>query len=203
MKEIQPKIEVLTKLDQEQILKDIELYGRTCYKSEGKVGPGTSYTFAKRIISNGHHSVLEHVSISVRIYCDRGVSHELVRHRLAAYSQESTRYCRYGDGEVCFVSPFDKDDQPYYNMWKTAMIMAEQNYLQMLSLGVAPQIARSVLPNSLKTELVMTANIREWRHILTLRTSNAAHPQMRQIASMILDKFQSALPVLFNDIGRE
>ena len=212
---IKPSFEILTGIEGERILRRLERAGRTCYKSEAKVTFNSAKGFIAMIIKSGHHSVLEHENISVKIICDRGVTHEIVRHRLVAYSQESTRYCNYKGG-VTFVIPpwvgrwisegkWTKGDaftpnNPGVEFWFKSMLDAEQRYLILLNQGWSPQQARSVLPNSLKTEIVMTANIREWRHILGLRTSKAAHPQMREIMIPLLKEFQEKLPVLFDDI---
>jgi thymidylate synthase (FAD) len=205
MKIINAKVEIIDKLDGLEMLKKIELIGRTCYKSEDKITDDSCKQFVKNIIARGHESVLEHVSFSVRFTCDRGVSHEIVRHRIASYSQESTRYCNYskGDfnGEITVIEPcFLVPGTAGYDMWYRACQMAEQYYFSMLDWGCSPQEARAVLPNSLKTELVMTANIREWRHFLKLRTSKAAHPQMREIAIMLLNMLVEIVPELFGDI---
>jgi len=148
---------------------------------------------------------LEHFSFTVKFICDRGVSHEIVRHRIASYSQESTRYCNYSKDdfgreitviEPCFLVPGTAG----YDMWYMACQMAEQYYFSMLDWGCVPEEARAVLPNSLKTELVMTANLREWRHFLKLRTS-LAHPQMREVANLLLNELKVKIPVVFDDIG--
>jgi len=189
----------------EKILKSIERYGRTCYKSEDKINDESSVEFIKKIIERGHESVLEHEKISVRIICDRGVTHEIVRHRIGSYSQESTRYCNYStnsfDNQItCILPSFWKDDKQKLQMWMTAMESAEDSYFSLLNAGASPQEARSVLPNSLKTEIVVTYNLREWRHFFKLRTSGAAHPQMREVALSLLTKFKSLIPVVFADI---
>ena len=205
MKIINAKVEFIDKLDGLEMLKKIELIGRTCYKSEGKITDDSCKQFVKSIIARGHESVLEHVSFSVRFICDRGVSHEIVRHRIASYSQESTRYCNYSrddfNGEITVIEPcFLVPGTVGYDMWYMACQVAEQCYFLMLDWGCSPQEARAVLPNSLKTELVMTANIREWRHFLKLRTSKAAHPQMREIAIILLNMLIEIVPELFGDI---
>lgn len=209
-------------------LQKIERAGRTCYKSEYKQTPDSAKTFVERIIKSGHHSVLEHQSISVRIITDRGVSHEIVRHRLASYSQESTRYCNYGVGSQgitvilptwmygCGIEEGDyyttadeklarimSQDGTGYRYWLIAMFQAEQAYNTLLQHDWSPQKARSVLPNSLKTELVMTANMREWRHFFSLRCSPAAHPQMQDLAVSMLKEFQKHFAVLFDDLYPE
>lgn len=193
--------------------KSIDLYGRTCYKSEHPTDPDRWDEFVSRRICDGHDSILEHVSVTVKVVCDRGVSHELVRHRLCAFSQESTRYCNYR-GEVTFIIPcWIKDlkediyptDKSYlfnfnYGPWFISMLNTEINYKELLNRGWTPQQARSVLPNSLKTELIMTTNIREWRHIFSLRCDKAAHPQMREIMIPLLKDFYFGMPVFFEDL---
>jgi len=186
---------------------DIEAAGRTCYKSEDRITQDSAVAFVKMIIKSGHHSVLEHVSRTVRVICDRGVSHEIVRHRIAAYSQESTRYCNYCKekfgSEITFIDPYPFIPKPSeaYDAWMKAMQQAEEHYFEIIRAGLGPQMARSVLPNSLKTEIVITYNVREWRHFFTLRTNKRAHPQMRQIACPLLRDFRIFFPVLFDDVG--
>ena len=158
----------------------IERAGRTCYQSEPK---GDPEDFVRMIMKRGHDSVLEHVTLSFRIVCDRGVTHELVRHRIMAYSQESTRYCRYGDGIQVIEPPNLTAEQ--FTQWNSAIMAADRVYTTLLDMKVSPQIARSVLPTCLKTEIVATGNLREWRHVLSLRMSKAAHPQMREIMGLL------------------
>ena len=187
----------------------IELAGRVCYKSEDKINETSAAEFVSKIRSINHESVLEHGSITVRFICDRGVSHELVRHRIASFSQESTRYCNYSKDkfdngitfiESCFWNTNSPDDINKYNAWVHACEAAEKTYLHLVQCGATAQEARSVLPNSLKTEVVMTANPREWRHVFKLRAAKAAHPQMREIMVPLLVEFKSLWPSLFNDI---
>lgn len=211
MKIIQPSFEILTYT--QDMTKLIEKCIRTCYKSEDRIEDGSDEKIIDHIKSLNHESTLEHGSITVRFICDRGVSHELVRHRIASFSQESTRYCNYGKGkfgsEITVIEPyfFNRDlCPPYkvkalYRLWEKSCLYAEEIYLNLLDHGAKAQEARSVLPNSLKTEIVVTANIREWRKILELRTSAAAHPQIRQIMCPLLSKFRFMWPILFNDIG--
>lgn len=206
MKIIEPSWSFEEEINPRAIMEKIERAGRTCYKSEGRIGDGTAERFIRGIIKRGHESVLEHASITVRMICDRGVSHELVRHRIASYSQESTRYCNYNDGkfggELTFIKPcFWEEWSDMYTVWEDAMNGVERVYQWMIDHKATPEQARSVLPNSLKTELVVTMNIREWRHFFKLRTAPAAHPQMREIAGMMLEGFREKLPVLFGDIG--
>ncbi len=205
MKIIEPKTEILDDIDGAKILKKIELAGRVCYKSEDRITAESAQKFVAGLIASGHESVLEHEKISVRIVCDRGVTHELVRHRIASYSQESTRYCNYAKdkfgNELTFVRPlFFASDSPGYKIWAAAMENAEKAYLALLKSGASPQEARSVLPNSLKTEIVVTMNLREWRHFFRLRTDKRAHPQMREVANMLLTEFHAIIGAVFDDI---
>lgn len=193
-----------------QLLIDIERYGRTCYKSECReINVETAKKFVAMLIERGHESVLEHGSITVRFIVDRGVSHEIVRHRIASYSQESTRYCNYSKGkfgsEITVIDP-NSSWQPMnsraWDSWRQACIEAELRYMWLINKhGQPPQMARAVLPNSLKTEIVMTANPREWRHFFSLRTAPAAHPQMREVAIPLLAECRRRCPVIFDDIG--
>ncbi len=207
MKIIKPYIELENIPDGAEILRTLERIGRTCYKSEAKITETSAEKFVRGIIKSGHESVIEHVSVSVRIVCDRGVTHEIVRHRIASYSQESTRYCNYANdkftNELTFIEPCfwkGEDGEEKLNLWKTAMQSCEDDYLKLIEMGAKPEQARSVLPNSLKTEIVCTMNLREWRHFFKLRTAREAHPQMIEVARMILDKFKEVIPVVFDDI---
>ncbi len=205
-------VEIISNNNYNEMLKKIEKIGRVCYKSEDKINDGTAEIFIKGIIKRGHESVIEHESISVKFLCDRGVSHEIVRHRMASYSQESTRYCnyakeKYGEQITCIdiASGFKYDmsnanDRKKYDVWLNAMKNAEESYFNMIKLGASPQEARSVLPNSLKTEIVATMNIRGWRNFLKLRTVQSAHPQFREVALMLLKLFVEKYPVFFEDI---
>lgn len=209
MKVIKAGYEIMTDLDGKAILEHIERCGRVCYKSEDKITNGTAKRFVTSIISRGHESVLEHASFSVRFIVDRGVSHELVRHRIASFSQESTRYCNYGntDGGCTFILPSFfgtgmgmASNSLVYKEWKAACKRCERTYLNLLKMGATPQEARSVLPNSLKTEVVMTCNLREWRHFFKLRCSGTAHPQMREVTIPLLIDVARNIPVVFDDI---
>ena len=205
MKIINASYHIETRIDGAEILKHIEKAGRTCYKSEDRITEESAENFVRKLIERGHESVLEHESITVRFVCDRGISHEIVRHRLASYSQESTRYCNYGNDRfgsgLTVIKPyFLKEKTGAYTSWITAMFVAEKEYFAMLNWGCTPQEARSVLPNSIKTEIVMTANLREWRHFLKLRTAKAAHPQMRELTVPLLHELQERIPVVFDDI---
>ena len=187
------------------ILTRIEQCGRVCYKSERKIMGGSAETFCKNLIARGHEAVLEHASFTVKFTVDRGVSHEIVRHRLASYCQESTRYCNYSreqfGSEITVIKPCYLDEKSEaYRIWLDACKSAESAYFALLNEGMTAQEARAVLPNSLKTEVVMTANIREWRHFLEQRTSPAAHPQMCEIATRLAELCRANIPILFDDI---
>jgi thymidylate synthase (FAD) len=247
---VKPSFDILNCPEGGELLEMIERAGRTCYKSEDKIGcqhpDGYEYSdtcqrlplhgcggcahhsstkLVKALLKRGHHSVIEHASITVRFVCDRGVSHELVRHRLAAYSQESTRYCDYTGGHITFVLPpwfpaglegvyGDAEDKS--DLWRRAgtaqeleadelgylraLVFAEEQYQNLRALGWRPEQARSVLPNSLKTEIVMTANVREWRHVFNLRCAKAAHPQMRELMVPLLLELRDRVPVIFDDV---
>lgn len=223
---INPSFIIEDEIDGEKILKSIEKAGRTCYKSESQITFESAKSFVKRIIEMGHYSVLEHEKVTVRVICDRGVTHEIVRHRIASYSQESSRYCNYANDkfdnqitviEPCFWKAISEEheipnyktinrliiDEKKYEIWHTNMRLCEDAYIKLIELGATPQEARSVLPNSLKTEIVITMNLREWLHFFTLRVSNKAHPQMREIAIMILKEFKQLIPIIFDNINYE
>ena len=212
MRIVKPSIEMMDGLDYRAVLEKIERAGRVCYKSEDKITEDSAERFVRGIIKSGHESVIEHVSLSVKVICDRGVSHEIVRHRIASYSQESTRYCNYGSEKfsnqiscIDVATGFHYDltneaDRKKYDIWNRAMEAAEKYYFEMVQAGAKPEEARSILPNSLKTEIVMTMNLREWRHFIRLRGSKAAHPQIREIADMICKEFVERYPVFFEDI---
>ena len=204
MKIVRSAYKIETPIDGDAMLCRIEAAGRTCYKSEDKITPDSARKFVAMVIKRGHHSVIEHEAVSVRIICDRGISHEIVRHRIASYSQESTRYCNYGKAkfgeEITVIDPHPLSVSQSL-AWVSAMRSAESYYFEMIRAGAKPQMARSVLPNSLKTELVMTANLREWRHFFTLRTADAAHPQLREITRPMLAEFRDRIPGIFDDVG--
>jgi len=205
MKIIEPSVELVGEIDAEKIMRHIELAGRVCYKSESRISDQSAEKFIANILKSGHESVIEHISLTFKIICDRGVTHEIVRHRLASYSQESSRYCDYSNdkfgNELTFIKPcFWNEDDGNYLMWKNTMSELEKVYLEMRKNGARPEQARSILPNSLKTEIFMTANLREWRHFLKLRTAPRAHPQMREVALKIYKILNENLPVLFSDI---
>jgi len=200
---VSPYVEVWRQKKGKDILKDIEMAGRTCYKSEKKITNNSSEEFINNIMKRGHESVIEHGNISVRIVCDRGVSHEIVRHRLFSYSQESTRYVNYNN-VIEFVKPcFWNNDGIKQEVWESQMEHCASAYHTLIEEGATPQEARSVLPNSLKTEMVMTGNLRNWRHFLKLRCSPKAHPQMREVALMVLKQMHEYIPVIFDDLAEQ
>jgi thymidylate synthase (FAD) len=187
-----------------EILRKIEKAGRTCYKSEA-LNDDSAKTFVAKIIKNGHHSVLEHEKITVRVVCDRGVTHEIVRHRLGSYSQESTRYCNYSKDrfgkEITLIPMMDNLTTAQIDRRMALWQHMEEVYMAEIAEGISPQQARDNLPTCLKSEIVMTYNVREWRHFFTLRTAKAAHPQMRKITCRLLADFRRMIPVAFDDVG--
>lgn len=215
MKIVSPSFQILSYTS--DMSKLIERAIRVAYKSEDRIEEGSDRKIIGHIKSLKHESTLEHGVITVKFVTDRGVTHELVRHRIASFTQESTRYCNYGKGkfgseitviEPCFFTKPLSDDGNYTNpkeamyvVWKNAMLAAESRYLTLLGQGAKAQEARSVLPNSLKTEIVVTANVREWRKIFELRTSKEAHPQIRQIMCPLLAVFREKWDMLFDDVG--
>ena len=208
MKVIMPSFVILDELNGKEILKRIEKIGRVCYKSEANITEDSAIKFVANLIKSGHESVIEHEKVSVRIICDRGVTHEIVRHRIASYSQESTRYCNYSNDrfgkELTVIKPvFWEENSKEYQCWLEVMQKIENAYNFLVENGAKPQEARSILPNSLKTEIIVTMNLREWRHFFKLRTSTTAHPHMREIDCAMLNKFKKHIPVIFDDIEFE
>ena len=216
--------EILTPISEGGIeeLKHIEKIGRVCYKSEGKITEDgeSAKKFVKMLIDRGHEAMIEHSSLSVKFVVDRGVSHELVRHRIASFAQESTRYVNYSlekfGNEINVIdirNGIDLDNKmknmdsdtilAIMNEWCLAMEDAEKHYMKMIELGATPQIARSVLPNSTKTEITISANYREWRNFFKLRVPNTAHPQMREVTIPLLKELKRRLPIIFDDIEEE
>ena len=199
MRIVKPSVELLWITPEAE--KIIERAGRTCYKSEDKITDDSAGKFVRMLIERGHEAMIEHASASFLWITDRGVTHELVRHRLVSYAQESTRYCNYEkQNEIAVIEPPGLDE--YGNdAWRRACCVAEKSYLEMIGLGLAPQIARSVLPTCLKTEIVVTANLREWRHICRLRTSSTAHPQIQEMAKLTLSILKEFVPTVFEDFS--
>ena len=208
MQAIKAYTQIYNDFDGQKILEKIEKVARTCYKSEGKIQEGSAAKMVASLIKSGHEAMLEHVSVTVKFVVDRGISHELVRHRLASFAQESTRYCNYSKddfgSEITFIIPEYLDYKSAgWNTWKETMKACEDSYFKLLDIGLTPQEARAVLPNSLKTEVVMTADLREWRHFFKLRalgTTGKPHPQMLEVTVPLLEDFKQMIPVVFDDL---
>lgn len=208
MQAIKPYTQIYKDFDGQKVLQKIEAAARTCYKSEGKIQEGSAAKLVAGLIKSGHEAMLAHASVTVKFVVDRGISHELVRHRLASFAQESTRYCNYSKddfgSEITFIIPdYLEYKSEGWNIWKESMKQAEDAYFKMLYFGLSPQQARAVLPNSLKTEVVMTANLREWRHFFKLRalgTTGKPHPQMLEVAVPLLEDMKNLIPVVFDDL---
>ena len=204
MKLIKPSYDIINLEDRDVILKRLELAGRTAYKSEDKITEDSASKFIKMIVKRGHFSVIEHASMTVKFIFDRGISHEMVRHRIASYTQESTRYCNYTkkneDGGLNIIDIVDHMTLEQYDIWLDTMAYLEAQYQTLLAAGAPPQIARSVLPNSLKTEIIVTANLREWREIFRQRAAAAAHPQIREVMKPLLNEMSEFLPEIFNNV---
>lgn len=221
MNKIKASYEILTPISEGGIkeLQHIEKIGRVCYKSEDYITEDgeSARKFVAMLIRNGHEAMIEHSFLSVKFTVDRGVSHELVRHRIASFAQESTRYCNYAKdkfgAECAFIDlePGIMLDNKMKKMsgeeialvmteWTSAMEDAERHYMRLLELGATPQIARAVLPNSTKTEITVSANYREWRNFFKLRVPADVHPQMREVTIPLLRELKEMIPVIFDDI---
>lgn len=233
MKLIKSSVQILDQINESEVINKIASVARTCYKSEDNSTPEKDKALVKRLIESGHEAMIEHYSISVKFICDRGVSHEIVRHRIAAYAQESTRYCNYTkdkfDNEITYIIPsqwideipegkcswadgdwmcdngkslslFREDEDKSIDAFLHAIHTDETYYNILINDGLTPQQARAVLPNCLKTELNVTANLREWRHFFKLRCSTAAHPDMRVLALDLLKQMYELVPTVFEDI---
>ena len=200
---VKPSVTLVKDKDPKVILKNIERCGRLCYQSEGKVTSDSFIPFVKGLVTREHLAVIEHESVTAIVICDRGCCYEIVRHRLGSYCQESTRYVNYKEGLTVIRPCFFDDDSLLMEAWKVGMQYCEDTYRAMISLGAKPQEARTVLPNSLKTEIAITYNMREWRHFLKLRLSKGAHPQIREVARLLLKELQDYIPIIFDDIKEE
>ena len=202
MKIIKPSYEIIN-ISHPEPLKFIEKIGRTCYKSETFITNDSAATFVNNLVKRDHSAMIEHVYVTIKFICDRGISHEIVRHRIASYAQESTRYCAYNrdkfGNEITVIEPFGMTETQYVS-WKESCEVAEQKYFEMLNDSSTPQMARNVLPNSLKTELIMTVNLRSLRNFLKLRVDSSAHPQIREVAIPLLNELKERIPVVFDDI---
>lgn len=218
MKIINPSYMILTELDDgKEILKDIEFAARSCYKSEDRITKDSAVGLIKNLVKRGHTAMLEFGDIVVKFICNRGFTHEMVRHRLASYAQESTRYCNYSKekfgNELTFILPpfLIKEHEDLreikevekqtvaYSEWIRAMIDAEVHYLRMINVGCSPNEARGVLPIDIKTEITVKANLTEWRHIFSKRTPNTAHPSMQQLMRPLCEELKTKIPILFDE----
>lgn len=196
MEFIKPSFEIIDDLDGKTIIKKIEKCGRVCYKSEDRITEDSAEKFIRGLVKSGHESVLEHASVTVKFVISRAIANEIVRHRIASYSQESTRYCNYKGG-IKVVAPKDcEGDEGYRKICK----ISEAQYKKMIAQIFKAEIARGILPNDLKTELVMTANLREWRHFFKLRCDSHAHPELRRVTIPLLEEFYRQIPVVFEDL---
>lgn len=207
---INAKTEILTNISEGGIeeLKLIELIGRTCYKSEDKIAEdgSTAKKFVKQLINSGHEAMLEHSLLTVKFTVDRGITHELVRHRLFSFAQESTRYCNYSKDkfgkQITFIVPYYLSFENLYE-WKKACIEAEEAYFKLLEEGCTPQEARAVLPNSTKSDIIVSGNYRQWRHFFNLRAAEVTgkvHPQMKEVTIPLLEEVHNRIPIVFDDI---
>lgn len=206
VKIVEPHVEIITPLDGEAILKHLELCARNCYKSEDKITPDSARTMIKKLLELGHEAMIEHYNLTVKLTCDIGVYKDLTRHRLVSFAIESTRYCNYSKGkfgnELSVIKPCHiKENTPEYDLWLSTMQTIEKNYNQMAALGCRPDQLRMLLPHSTKADVIMTANLREWRHIFKLRCAPAAHPSVQEVMDMLLVKLRNEIPVIFDDIN--
>ncbi len=205
VKIVAPKVEVLTPLDGDAILKHLELCARNCYKSEDKITSDSAQLMVRKLLEMGHEAMIEHYNLTVKITCDLGVYKDLTRHRHVSYAIESTRYCNYSKGkfgnELSVMKPCHiKEETPEYQLWLETMQQIEKNYNAMAALGCKPDQLRMLLPHSVKADVIMTANLREWRHIFKLRCAPAAHPTVQEIMKMLLGTLKREIPVIFDDI---
>lgn len=204
MKIIEPKI-IVKSFNGIQLMKNIEEACRTCYRSEDKITEDSYKKLLTNCITRGHESVLEHEKVSVRLICDIGVYKDLTRHRHASFSIESTRYCNYSkdkwDNQVKFIQPCNIEvDTTEYTHWLNTMEIIENSYNEMSKLGCTPDQMRMILPHSTAAEVCMTANLREWKHILSLRTTNHVHPAIQQLLIPLLLLFKQEMPEIFSNI---
>lgn len=206
MKIIEPNYEILTPINGEEVLKLLEEVARTCYKSEDKIEDGSAKRMVSMLIKNGHEAMIEFFDIIVKFTHNRGFSHEMVRHRLCSFAQESTRYCNYSadkfGNEITVIKPYwaSPKNSDAFIKWMKHMEEVEESYFTLLEQYLKAQAARGVLPNDLKTEIVVKANLREWRAIFKLRTAPAAHPDMRRVMIPLLQELKEKIPVVFDDI---
>ena len=187
------------------LLRSCETAARVSHRSEERMTLDSWDKFLRFVVmTKGDFSVIEHRSVTVEAVVDRGITHEIVRHRIGSYTQESTRFCNYNkSGEIKIICPFTSDGNtliPGYHAWGDAMRSAENFYLSMIDQGCSPQIARSVLPNSLASKIWITFNLRQWRLFFLMRTSIETHPQMLDVMVPLLDEFKQKVPIFYEDI---
>jgi len=203
MRIVEPWIKV-EKIDGTKIMKRLERACRTCYRSEGNITEDSYKKLLTNCITRGHESVLEHEKVTVRIYSDIGSYKDLTRHRFASFSVESTRYCSYDKdkygNEIAIINPVYIEDKEMYETWKKTIQEIENGYIKMKQLGASTDMCREVLPHSTAAEYTMTANIREWKHILSLRTTKHVHPSIRQVLIPLLKYFKQEMPEIFDDV---
>ena len=199
---VEPSYEILRITDNP--LELIELAGRVCYKSEDRIDEESHKRFIRMIMKNHHESVIEHSLLTVRFIINRAIANELIRHRIASYSQESTRYVSYNkdkfNNQISVIKPMDFGENHVAEFaWRRSCEEAERSYLQMLENGTQPQIARDVLPLCLKTEIVMSANFREWKYVFKMRCDKSAHPQMRELMISLREECRNRIPIIFEE----
>ena len=203
MKIVKPWVEI-QKIDGLKIMKTLEKAAKQCYRTQGNITEDSYDHFLRNCINRGHESVLEHEKVTVRIYSDIGSYKDLTRHRHASFSVESTRYCNYSKdkfgNEISFVEPCHIEDEEMYSIWKETMQNIETAYNEMAAKGATPDQLRMILPHSTAAEYVMTANIREWRHILSLRADSHTHPTIQQTMIPLLLYFKQEMPALFDEV---
>lgn len=206
MKLIKPKVEILDNINGEEVINKIAKVARTCYKSEDASTPEKDKKLVENLVKSGHEAMIEFFDITVKFTCDRAIANEIVRHRIASYAQESTRYCNYSkdkfNNELTFIKPiwYDSLGITHKQDFEIALERCEDDYLEFIKQGWTPQQARAVLPLALKTELNMKTNLREWRHFFKLRCSTAAHPDIRVLALDLLEQMHNQIPIIFDDI---
>lgn len=207
MKIIEPNVEILSNINGDEILKHLELCARNCYKSESNITEDTTSAIKmiNKLIELDHTAMLEHFNITIKLLCDVGTYKDLTRHRHCSFAIESTRYCNYSKGkfgnEIYVIKPCNMDENSgIYHTWLKAMNDMERAYMQMAEIGATPDQLRMILPHSTAASVILTANIREFRHIFNLRCAKAAHPSVRQIMLMTLNEFHNKIPVLFDDL---
>jgi len=209
MKIIKPSYEILTDINRDIVLKHLEKCGRTCYKSEDKITEDSATKFVGNIVKRNHLAMIEFYDIQVRFIHNRGFTHEMVRHRLCSFAQESTRYCNYS-GELTVIEPYwrgqftgeIKEIDPFC-IWENQMQNCELTYKRLIEKGLSPQAARGVLPIDVKTEIVVKANLREWKHIFELRCAISAHPDMQRIMFPLRGEIAKQLPEIYRDKEEE